>query len=110
MSKERDEFMIALARELPGLPIHHVSELGRRIMRQGATLKRLAEALCNYMQQDEYERKCSPVKARLSGICVEHNLHIVTQNDPRGPTLRMLFKQVRGNCFGDDKEYAVPGS
>lgn len=47
MSRERDEFMIILSKELPEMAIHHLGDLGRALMMHRAKLHRLAEAECN---------------------------------------------------------------
>ena len=44
---ERDNFVAVLVRECASLNPLHVAQVARKIMRHGATLKRLAEESCN---------------------------------------------------------------
>ena len=118
-TQERDQFIATMTRELADRPVHHVTDLARRLMRYSATLHRLAEGQCNGdYPWDNGERKVEPCggsesagcgsychrsalkgKARLCPdcrttalalkACRDFGLEPITQGDPRGCVLKV---------------------
>jgi hypothetical protein len=131
---ERDQFIAQLGKACPELGAYQVAELGRKLLRAGATLQRLTEAQCNgdwpydcgreyrdvadFAQCARCERdtrtatlnkvKLCPdcrTEDRITAVAAAHGLRIITQGDPRGYVLRV----VRADQWQSD-QYGHPDS
>lgn len=125
MTRERDEFMALLAKEMPETPSHLVVDFARKIMRQAKTHGRLAEAHCNGdWPADNGERKtelckgceCGWVPSTISkktGLCKSCRIEVAIakecepfsikadfQGDPRGCTVKLVVPSGKTNDWG----------
>lgn len=106
---EELEFAARLMRASPRMQPHHVARLAFDLMRFGARCKTLAEALCNYMEQDEYDRKKQSVTKRIAKLLEGTRITFEAGGDPRGYTLKLHHARLPHNTWGRDG-YGVPRS
>lgn len=115
--KERHEFIGLMYEHSPHKwqesdPPMFIQKQADKLMRYGATLKRLAEELCNGYQdpqgnwdakrtaqaekkQERIERKAAEVAEAIGG-------KVVTQGDPRGHVLKVIFPDGYTNDWGKE--------
>lgn len=123
MSKERDEFVALIAKEIPEMAVHHVAEFAGGIMRQGAVIGRAALRFCNgELQTDQYERITAKCRDKLAALTAEFGaleymngkmpeFKFILGGDPRGYCLKVILPSKRNNTWGgEDCGWGVPGS
>lgn len=108
---DREEFLVRLAIELPGVPPTAILDYGRAILRAARQLDRLAVALCNgAVDQDRYEsakaRAVARVRRALDGLAEWTDRRVTIAEaggDPRGYTLKLRLPSGKGNTWGGDE-------
>jgi hypothetical protein len=113
--KERHEFIAILYEHSPHKwskddPPMFIQKQAEYLMRYSATLHRLAEELCNGYQTfngtwDEKrtlrsEKKQARIEERASEVAQAIGGKIITQGDPRGCVLKIVFPDGYTNDFG----------
>lgn len=96
---DREEFLVRLAHELPGVPPTAILDHGRAILRAARKLDNLAIALCNgAIDQDRYETAKNRAVARVQraldtmAAWTPPNRRVTiadTGGDPRGYCLKL---------------------
>lgn len=116
---DREEFLVRLAIELPGVPPAAILDYGRAILRSARKLDRLAVALCNGdIDQDAYDAAKARAVARVQRVLDEmaawtspsRRVTIAEAGgDPRGYCLKLHLPSGKGNTWGGDSEgWGVP--
>ena len=122
LTQDKMEFAAALGQAMQGVSAYHVASVAQKLCRYGATLRRIAEDMCNgpnydYCRTDADRSRASslwqefqdtlPVKqeriqAKVIDLCAEiQGASAVFQNDPRGLTARLVI---------NGREYGIPTS
>lgn len=111
MSKDRDEFVAVLTRELPDWSIGQVVDLAAKLMRYGRLSHRLAEALCNreLTAAEERQDTANDERIRLLVATLGVGFGCMISGDPRGATVKLILPSRRSNSFGGEG-WCVPGS
>lgn len=108
---DREEFLVRLAIELPGVPPTAILDYGRAILRAARKLDRLAVALCNGdVDPDSYDaakaRAVARVQRALDGLAEWTDRRVTIAEvggDPRGHTLKLRLPSGKGNTWGGDE-------
>lgn len=110
---DREEFLVRLAIELPGVPHAAILYHGRAILRAARKLGTLAVALCNGdIDQDAYDAAKDRAVARVQRVLAEMaawtppNRRVTiaeTGGDPRGYCLKLHLPSGKGNTWGGDE-------
>ena len=123
-SKERQEFIALMYEHSPhewrdNDPSMFIQRQANKLMRYGATLNRLAANLCNGYQDaqgnwDEWrttlaEKKQERIEHKAQVVAESIGGRIITQHDPRGCVLKIIFPDGRTNDWGGEG-FCVPTS
>lgn len=113
--KERHEFIALMYEHSPyehheADPPMFIQKQAELLMRYGATLKRLAEELCNGYQDWQgnwdatrtalAEKKQHRIEAKARQAAIEIGGKAVFQGDPRGCVLKVIFPDGYTNDWG----------
>ena len=109
--RDRETFLAQLVREFPDQSVSFLLDVGRKILRQAATLQRVAEAACNHelrdWERDSDERAEAALRrsiAELPGLSIAS-----IGGDPRGYVVKLKLPSGRGNTWGGDETgWGVP--
>ncbi len=109
---DREEFLVRLACELPGVPPTAIIDFGRAILRAARTVQRLAETECNRPLTDREERRHVAAESRVRVSLAElsswspdgREVTIAAINsDPRGYCVKLRLPSGKGNTWGGDE-------
>lgn len=113
--KERHEFIAMMYEHSPHEwceddPPMFIQKQAELLMRYGATLKRLAEELCNGYQDAQVnwdsrrtelaEKKQARIEAKAQAVAVAIGGKAIFQGDPRGCVLKVIFPDGYTNDWG----------
>ena len=134
-AKERDQFIAQMVRALPSVPVQHVTEAARLILRHAKTHGRIAEAQCNGhplqsvsppngcdMQawnarvnkaQDAHDAYCEKrekqIERRIAELAEQIGVKAYFGGDPRGYTVKLHLPSGAYNTWGGaESGYGVP--
>jgi hypothetical protein len=121
--KERDEFIGVIVGEyahrktvanwkgklhITGRPEDGVN-LARLILRNAATIQRIATNACNGELRPGQEEQGEQAALRIIEACKPWGIKPKFSGDPRGACVKLLLPSGRWNSFGGEKEgYCVP--
>ena len=100
MTREREEFVEALARE-PALKGVRVVDLARKLCRLATAHHRLAEVDCNYGLSAVEERKNRRIENQIKALCQSVHIDPIFSGDPRGTTVKLKLPSKRTNDWGN---------
>ena len=119
--KDRDEFVAQIVIEVANAPKspHDATngawrtatgtDLARLILRNAATLDRLAVKQCNDPWTDCDERQVEQARARIDEACKPWGIVAAYSRDPRGAVVKLLLPSGRYNSWGGAEEgFCVP--
>lgn len=127
-TKEREQFVAFMQRELATFPPAEVEQAARLLLRHAATHGRLAEESCNghpaqgspsmdvkslgKLQEKwdaRIEREEKRIEKRIGEICAPFGIRPDFGGDPRGYTVKLFLPSGKYNTWGGKESgYGVP--
>ena len=112
--KNRDEFVAVIVEELtqggrlPD-PACRAVDVARLILRNAATIQRIAVAECNRELTAREGAASAACEARIKEACKPWRIRPNFNGDPRGACVKLLLPSGRYNSFGGAEDgYCVP--
>lgn len=109
--EDRDEFVGVIVDEVSakgGISIKAV-DLARLILRNAATIQRLAVEACNRELSRGEERQDANTVKRIVDACEPWDIKPRFNGNPRGSVVKLLLPSGRWNSWGGDENgYCVP--
>ena len=117
--KDRDEFVAVIVEEISGKPspviaIGEGCKLARLILRNAATIQRLAVEDCNRQISDGERKQRADAESRIVTACDQcgtnsRRIKPTFNGDPRGCCVKLLLPSGRWNSWGGAAAgYCVP--
>jgi hypothetical protein len=115
--KDRDEFIGVIVEEIAkrkGGQLHQggvgiAVALARLILRNAATIQRIAVDQCNDPSTPTQDKAKSAARRRISEACKPWGIKPNFQGDPRGAVVKLILPSGRWNSFGGQEDgYCVP--
>jgi len=110
--KDRDEFVGVIVGEVisqGGRADTHSVDLARAILRDAATMQRLAVEACNRELTDGEKRQDDRCQLRIEAACTPWGIKPTFNGDPRGNVVKLLLPSGRWNSWGGKEDgYCVP--
>ena len=104
MTREREEFVAVMTRELPKANTLDVIDLCRKLCRLAATHHRIAETVCSVEMTEaeaaRLEKKDDRTEARITELCKPYGIMPVFSGDPRGCTVKLKVPSGNTNDWG----------
>lgn len=120
MSKERDEFMIVLAREYPDLSSHTLRQVTKKIITMANLHGKYCCWSCNGRRDiqgrdifpeytdAEYDKDIEHIEKRIKTVMAGYAINTMFSHDPRGCTVKLLLPSGRSNSMGGEG-WCLPG-
>jgi hypothetical protein len=116
--KDRDEFVGVIVEEVAtnnrgAIPQwarnQNAVDLARLILRNAATVQRLAIEHCNRQLRPGEEKQWEAAKARIVDACKPWGIRAKVNGDPRGCCVKLILPSGRWNSWGGKEDgYCVP--
>ena len=121
--KDRDEFVAVIVAEVGGPTVRRESDsngtnerigrdavaLARLILRNAATIQRIATAACNREMTHHMERQEAACRHRIINACKPWGIMPRFSGDPRGACVKLILPSGRYNSWGGaEKGFCVP--
>ena len=116
--KDRDEFVGVIVAEVASqnrgaIPQwarqQNAAALARLILRNAATIQRIAVKACNEGQSDKLDSQCEVAKNHIAAACAPWGIKPNFNGDPRGAYVKLILPSGRWNSFGGAEDgYCVP--
>lgn len=114
--KDRDEFVAVIVEELAGIARtpgvgtdQPWVDVARLILRNAATIQRLAAEDCNRQITDAERKRWTEAEERISAACKPWGIKPTFNGDPRGCCVKLILPSGRWNGWGGKEDgYCVP--